>query len=690
MTNRFTLCSIVSIMASYGLAAAQPVVDGTLSAGDAVYYGSALWVQNIPTGFGDNAGGGTCNQSDIGTPGTVTTGMEFSIPLSAIGNPSGPIRITAIMGNQGHNFLSNQVLKGLPALSDSLGEPRTTDLSAIAGDQYVTATAIAGASPTIDGVLSAGEYPAALALQTNRTSFGNNTDATPQSANGSEFDGIHAMIRNGSLFIFITGNMETNFNKIELFLDTGAAGGYNQLIESATFPDVDFGSLQNLQGFSGMDRPGPGLKFDAAFSATHYITFGCGGSPIQHYPNLADLVNGVGTYLGTVATGSGSGLLDGGNNLGIEIAVDNSNIGGVPERCPPPTGSPDIASGSELDNLFAYLDTQCNNLHVFIGGNLQTNFNKIDLFFDVTGGGQNTLRGTGEVDIDFGALQNMGGNGVDPGLTFDAGFAADYWIGFTNGNNIEVYGNAAVLRTNGPVVDFGGNKLDYGVFDGGQKSSNNPMNFDGPRIDAQDGFTPNIFANYSPRKAGASVQANPLMPVGTPNQILISINNSNIGGVTATEADPVAAEAVRTGLELRINLDELGWNGVDCIKITGMIQNGGHDFMSNQVIGGLPTGSGNLGATRVVNFSNIAGDQFITICPAPVCHGCCVADFDDGTGTGAPDGGVTIEDLLYYLALFDQGASCADVDDGSSTGAPDGGVTIEDLLYYLARFDSGC
>jgi hypothetical protein len=42
-----------------------------------------------------------------------------------------------------------------------------------------------------------------------------------------------------------------------------------------------------------------------------------------------------------------------------------------------------------------------------------------------------------------------------------------------------------------------------------------------------------------------------------------------------------------------------------------------------------------------------------------------------------------------------QGDACdppcvADVDDGQDTGLPDGGVGIEDLLYYLGRFDAGC
>jgi hypothetical protein len=68
----------------------------------------------------------------------------------------------------------------------------------------------------------------------------------------------------------------------------------------------------------------------------------------------------------------------------------------------------------------------------------------------------------------------------------------------------------------------------------------------------------------------------------------------------------------------------------------------------------------------------------------------CIADVDDGTFTGTPDGGVTIDDLLYYTVIFEAGAIAADVDDGSFTGTLDGGVTIDDLLYFLSRFNVGC
>jgi hypothetical protein len=66
------------------------------------------------------------------------------------------------------------------------------------------------------------------------------------------------------------------------------------------------------------------------------------------------------------------------------------------------------------------------------------------------------------------------------------------------------------------------------------------------------------------------------------------------------------------------------------------------------------------------------------------------ADVDDGSSTGTRDGGITIDDLLYYTGLFEVGNVGADVDDGSFMGVRDGGVTIDDMLYYLELFGSGC
>ncbi len=68
----------------------------------------------------------------------------------------------------------------------------------------------------------------------------------------------------------------------------------------------------------------------------------------------------------------------------------------------------------------------------------------------------------------------------------------------------------------------------------------------------------------------------------------------------------------------------------------------------------------------------------------------CAADYDDGSSTGTPDGGVDTSDLLYYLVIYDAGNIAADLDDGSGTGTPDSGVDISDLLYFIARYQAGC
>lgn len=98
----------------------------------------------------------------------------------------------------------------------------------------------------------------------------------------------------------------------------------------------------------------------------------------------------------------------------------------------------------------------------------------------------------------------------------------------------------------------------------------------------------------------------------------------------------------------------------------------------------------NLGGLDVARYRCVVTNACGGVESSPAAIALCVADLDDGGGSGACDGGVTIDDLLYYLTLFADGGVHADVDDGTSTGARDGGVTIEDLLYYLYRYDVGC
>lgn len=52
---------------------------------------------------------------------SVTTGLELQIPLSMIGNPSGPIEVLADVNGGGNGFLSNQFLPGLPSGTGNVG-----------------------------------------------------------------------------------------------------------------------------------------------------------------------------------------------------------------------------------------------------------------------------------------------------------------------------------------------------------------------------------------------------------------------------------------------------------------------------------------------------------------------------------------------------------------------------------------
>ncbi len=81
-----------------------------------------------------------------------------------------------------------------------------------------------------------------------------------------------------------------------------------------------------------------------------------------------------------------------------------------------------------------------------------------------------------------------------------------------------------------------------------------------------------------------------------------------------------------------------------------------------------------------------ADSNEVEVSVTPGCH----ADLDDGTGGGAADGGVDINDLLFFLSRYEQSNFRADLDDGSNTGARDGGVDVNDLLFFLAHYETGC
>ncbi|MFG0330766.1 MAG: hypothetical protein ACF8PN_12825 [Phycisphaerales bacterium] len=230
---------------------------------------------------------------------------------------------------------------------------------------------------------------------------------------------------------------------------------------------------------------------------------------------------------------------------------------------------PGFANGSELDGVYSF--TQDGVLYMVLSGNLESNFNKLEIFIDSVPGGQNRLRGDNP-DVDFNGLNRMGDDGNGNGLTFDAGFEADYWISMTGGpdgdGRYQLFANYAKLRTD--------NDQGIGAFLGSGRAQSDGTLQDGDNFPG----------------------------------IRMTIDNSNVGGVIGG-CDPDDGAGVPTGIEMAIPLTAIG-NPFGSIKVCAFVNGGGHDFMSNQVLKGIGGGC-NLGEPRNVDFNTIAGDQFATL-----------------------------------------------------------------------------
>ncbi len=227
---------------------------------------------------------------------------------------------------------------------------------------------------------------------------------------------------------------------------------------------------------------------------------------------------------------------------------------------------------SEWNGGYAQIDS--GKLYLMLTGNLSANFNKLEIFIDSKAGGQSVFDSSGNDDADR----------MD-GTVFDAGFTADYHIIARRGS-------------------FGGDKFDVDFADlGAQTFSAYADVFGG------------VFEGSGSTGTGVNASA-----------IGVAYDNSNVAGVLGGTgaADQVAAAAVTTGLELEIDLADIGYVGGPINIMVG--QNGdGHHFWSNQFLGGLAAPQSNLGGDGLgnfdgfgdIDFTTFAGDQFFTLVPEP-------------------------------------------------------------------------
>ena len=219
------------------------------------------------------------------------------------------------------------------------------------------------------------------------------------------------------------------------------------------------------------------------------------------------------------------------------------------------------AGGSELDAGYGVV--QGGVLYLMLTGNFQDNGNHVNVFVSDGRAGQSTL-----AVPPTGTMQAMNGSNFSPG--FQATYAID----------LNDYAETAYVEQYNLVANTGGFVGSFPVNNG----------------------TPNL-------------------PGGDP--IVYSLNDFNAAGVNGnvgTAADPVAADAVTTGLEIGIPLSLLG-NPNGPIDVLADINGGGDNYLSNQFLPGLPVGYGNLGNNGIFDFSSTPGQYFVVPNPEPATIG---------------------------------------------------------------------
>ncbi|MBL0927263.1 MAG: SUMF1/EgtB/PvdO family nonheme iron enzyme, partial [Phycisphaerales bacterium] len=243
--------------------------------------------------------------------------------------------------------------------------------------------------------------------------------------------------------------------------------------------------------------------------------------------------------------------------------------------------------------------------------------------------------GTGFGDSTLGNAQTASGSEIDAVYARIEG--GRLFVGFSG--NLETNGNSAVLAVN--YGGTGGNVLSLPSGGGLTLSPMNGLTFD-------TGFVPQLVLAYSAPVSGSPTHSLQGAINGTSASVLVSnlrsgtspitasllggqfqatVDNSNIAGVRTLGASFAGPpQDVDTGVEFSIPLTTLGWDGVAPVRLAGFINGPGNNYLSNQVVGGLPAGRGNLGGDgnggftgnlAGVNFNSIPGNQYVTFVTIP-------------------------------------------------------------------------
>ncbi len=440
-------------------------------------------------------------------------------------------------------------------------------LASLAASAALVLGGHAFAAPTIDGSASVGDgYGPALSIQNTPTQFGDNNggDLVATANGGSEINQVFGVVANGRLYVTITGNLENNFNKLDVYIDS-VAGGVNEIIGSQLPSGVDAFCCGGFGTTDGALQRQDGLIFDADFNADRYLTFSHGGESIPgrgfwaisaHY---ADLTQGT---AGQVV------------RAGYQLA---------------PLGLPNVLRGP-------------------LGPDFDSDF-AVD--------GRDFLTWQRNAGLTEGATKEQGdanGDGAVDGadlLEWQDRYATDRNLMDFSYN--PYIGGPSTTQLMGPALP--------GLAQGQLIDQNYALGAGGCSADSTDGGTGCVAPELEfalPVDSNDPTNSGNHRDFNNTIDLEMAFNNSNVAGVVGWPAtdgigDP---ENVITGLEFSIPLSALG-NPTGPIKLLAFVNGTGHDYASNQ-FSGDGVDQENFGGLMPDLEYEAPGSQYVTIPNAPL------------------------------------------------------------------------
>lgn len=428
----------------------------------------------------------------------------------------------------------------------------------------------ANAQPLVDGTADAA-YGPALSIQDTTTQFGDNNspDLIDTENGGSELNQVFATVANDGtqdrLYVTLTGNLENNFNKFEVYIDSLAGVGQNEIVGADLPAGVDGFCCGGFGTTDGALQRQDFLVFDAGFDADYYLTFSNGGENIggnsfwavsAHY---AELNNGT--------TGRNVAA-------GIQLA---------------PQGLPNVLRAPNAADFQEDIDVDGSDFLTWQQGfGVGTTKPEGDADFSGTVDGTDLVIWSDEYATDR-SINNSFFNPTGPGPSSEDLIFQPPLPGLSQGELIDQ--NYALSANGGCTADD---------TDGGAGCAVPELEFVLP-VDSND---PANALNHRDFNNEVDLQ--------------LAIDNSNVAGVVGgdgSETEIGDPGNVLTGLEFSIPLTELGLTStgfVGDIKITAFINGSNHDFIANQ-FSGDGINAGNVGNFPPDLETEFAGEQFVTV-----------------------------------------------------------------------------